>query len=402
MRLTPAFALALSGGGDSLALLHAAVDAGTPPALAIVVDHGVRLGSDRDAAWAAAQAKAMAVPAQVVRLAGVTPSQAGLRRARYAALAAAARDARLRFIAVAHTLDDQAETVLLRAARGSAWSGLAGMAPLSPLPLWPEGRNLYLVRPLLGVRRDALRRFLRRRGATWLDDPANAAPRYARTRARAWLARTGQAPRFAAVAEAIAPLAAARDRAAALCLAPARMSPSGVLTLPLKRLEAAPSTVRRRALAAAIAAAAGSDALPSEEALGPVLDVLAAGEGSVTLGGALIRVAGASATFGRDPGAVLGRRGGPPPLEPVPLAVGPLVWDGRFEIEGPAGALVAPLGRGLDPTQPALLQDGTATPAAAAGPARPLARERLAHALWRARAREASTFLPQADAAHGV
>ena len=79
------------------------------------------------------------------------------------------------------------ETVLMRAAAGSNWRGLAGMAPLAPVPLWPEGRGLMLARPLLGARREALRKMLRARGAEWIEDPANADPAFERVRARAAL-----------------------------------------------------------------------------------------------------------------------------------------------------------------------------------------------------------------------
>src|SRR5512145_1318327 len=182
--------LALSGGGDSVALLHLMIDQiGAPRVRAAVVDHALRAGSAADARRAHAFARALGVEAAVVTLAwpsaGAKRAQRAARQARYAALCDRARAIGARVIAAAHTADDQAETVLMRAAAGSNWRGLAGMAPLAPVPLWPEGRGLVLARPLLGARREALRTMLRARGAEWIEDPANADPTFERVRARA-------------------------------------------------------------------------------------------------------------------------------------------------------------------------------------------------------------------------
>jgi tRNA(Ile)-lysidine synthase len=87
---------------------------------------------------------------------------------------------------VAHSLEDQAETFLLRLARGSGIDGLSGMAPVAPFPS-PGCDDVVLVRPLLETQRGRLRRFLEERNETWVEDPMNVDPRFARARLRsAW------------------------------------------------------------------------------------------------------------------------------------------------------------------------------------------------------------------------
>ncbi len=171
--------VACSGGADSLALTAAAaVVAGRrqDPVRAVVVDHGLQSGSDAVAAAAAAQVEArLEVPAQVVRVvvadSGSGP-EAAARDARYAALERAVQDGEM--VLLGHTLDDQAETVLLGLARGSGPRSLAGMAPV---------RGVF-VRPLLGLRRELTAACCAEVGLTpWLD-PQNSDDSFARVRVR--------------------------------------------------------------------------------------------------------------------------------------------------------------------------------------------------------------------------
>lgn len=165
--------VALSGGADSLALTAAAaVEFGSVTAL--VVDHGLQSGSDRIARDAATAARGLGVQARVLVVV-VTPDgsgpEAAARRARYAALDAARSG---RPVLLAHTLDDQAETVLLGLGRGSGARSLHGMADWDA----PWGR------PLLGVRATDTRGACRALGLDWWDDPHNLDPAYARVRLR--------------------------------------------------------------------------------------------------------------------------------------------------------------------------------------------------------------------------
>ncbi len=170
----------VSGGADSLALAAGAawcarrVDELAGLAVtAVVVDHGLQDGSAAVAARAKGQVESLGVPAQVVRVEvterGDGP-EADARVARYRALLAD-RDA---VVLVGHTLDDQAETVLLGLARGSGTRSLAGMSER-------QGR---LLRPLLGVRRAETEAACREAGLEWWNDPHNADPSYSRSRLR--------------------------------------------------------------------------------------------------------------------------------------------------------------------------------------------------------------------------
>jgi tRNA(Ile)-lysidine synthase len=197
----------LSGGADSLALA-AAVAFEAPRvdlrAAAVVVDHGLQEGSAAAAAAASDAARALGLGARVIRVevgdAGGPESAA--RDARYAALAAAAHDAGASAVLVGHTLDDQAETVLLGLARGAGATSLQGMAESSPLA------GLLLLRPLLGVRRTTTVAACAAQGLDPWTDPHNADRRFARVRVRASVLPVLEAELGPGIAEALARTAA--------------------------------------------------------------------------------------------------------------------------------------------------------------------------------------------------
>jgi tRNA(Ile)-lysidine synthase len=153
-----------SGGADSLALLALAVDAGLAP-IAVHVDHGLRPGSDREAAVVADAAARLGArfDARRVKVAEGANLEARARAARYDALEAARVEHSATAVLVGHTADDQAETVVLNLLRGSGSAGLAGM---------PVRRG-HVVRPLLGSRRTDVRAECARRGLVPVDDPSN-------------------------------------------------------------------------------------------------------------------------------------------------------------------------------------------------------------------------------------
>lgn len=174
--------VALSGGADSLALAAATAFEAPRAGLragAVIVDHGLQDVSAEVATEAAAQARGLALdPVLVVRVtvdgASAEGPEGAARSARYGALRAAASDRSAAAVLLAHTLDDQAETVLLGLARGSGAASLQGMTPESGL----------FRRPLLGIRRATTRAFCAdSRLAPW-DDPHNADLSYARVRVR--------------------------------------------------------------------------------------------------------------------------------------------------------------------------------------------------------------------------
>ena len=106
------------------------------------------------------------------------------RIARYRLLAEAATRAGYEHILTAHTLNDQAETVLFRLARGSGLTGLAGMAHASAVPI-DAGTAIFLVRPLLPISKARLLATLKAAGVAHSEDPSNLDPRFARPRLRA-------------------------------------------------------------------------------------------------------------------------------------------------------------------------------------------------------------------------
>lgn len=207
-------ALAVSGGPDSMALLVLAADAFPHAVIAATVDHRLRLDAAGEARMVAGAADALGVPHRTLAIeepiAG-SSLQARARTARYDLLAGWAETFDALVLATAHHADDQAETFLMRAARGSGITGLAAIRPRGMIA------GFAVARPLLGWRRAALRAIVRRAGVPFVDDPSNADPRHDRTRFRAlldhneWLDPPALARTAAAVGEAERDLAALAD-----------------------------------------------------------------------------------------------------------------------------------------------------------------------------------------------
>jgi len=177
--------LAVSGGGDSMALMllasEWAVRAKAAPELVVLtVDHRLRSESRREAEWVSQQAAHVSIAHHILTWTHNqhSASQADARDARYALMTAFARDNRIGAIATAHTSDDVAETFLMRLARGSGVDGLSAMLAAA------EWDGVPVLRPLLGVTRARLRAEMEARGAAWLEDPSNAEDRYERVRVR--------------------------------------------------------------------------------------------------------------------------------------------------------------------------------------------------------------------------
>jgi tRNA(Ile)-lysidine synthase len=195
----PASVLAVSGGPDSTALLVLAArwrkSLERPPKLvAVTVDHGLRPESKREAAAVKRLAAALGIEHRTLCWTGPKP-RTGLpeaaREARYRLLAKAARQAGARHVLTAHTLDDQAETLLMRMARGSGVSGLTGMGLLGRVPV-PEERGVQLARPFLGVPKSRLIATLKAARVPYADDPTNRDPQFTRPRLRALMPALAQ------------------------------------------------------------------------------------------------------------------------------------------------------------------------------------------------------------------
>ncbi|MBF0335348.1 MAG: tRNA lysidine(34) synthetase TilS, partial [Alphaproteobacteria bacterium] len=180
----PAIAVALSGGADSMALAlladrWAAARGGV--AHALTVDHRLRPESGAEAAQVAAWMASLGIGHHILARMGERPVgdlQAAARAARHALLEDWCRARGVPHLLLAHHREDQAETLLLRLARGSGLDGLAAMAPIAERPF------ARLLRPLLDVPRARLEATLERAGQSWIDDPSNADRAYARVRLR--------------------------------------------------------------------------------------------------------------------------------------------------------------------------------------------------------------------------
>jgi tRNA(Ile)-lysidine synthase len=331
----PVLALAVSGGRDSraLALLArrwAARRGGR--AVALVVDHGLRPASADEARrtreWLALQQ----IEAHILRWRPTAPPTAGVqaaaRAARYRLLLAWCARHGILHLLTAHQADDQAETFVMRRTRDSGATGLAGM---SAVVEFPQAR---LLRPLLPVPRARLTATLQSRGETWIDDPSNLDPRFARTALRttgpsmSLPAATRQANGFALQrVQEEAQLAAAL----AECVLP---HPLGAMTIDHGPWCALPAPTSQAVLAAVVATTAGADYPPRR----------------VRCAAAAARMRTAAPQPGRLPGGltlggcrILWRSGGwlvvrePASIGTAACMADALKWDGRFEIFWPDG-----------------------------------------------------------------
>ena len=335
--------LAVSGGGDSKALMLIAADwAGARGAeLRIAtVDHGLRPESADEAAAVVADAAALGLPHQTLGWTewdGRGNLQAAARSARRGLLAAWARAEGVEAVLLGHTLDDQAETVLMRLGRGAGVDGLSAMTEAS------EAEGVRWLRPMLGARREGLRDWLRDRGATWFDDPSNENEAFDRIKARRALAALADlgvtAEGLSATADRMQAAREALDHAAEDIAASAAVwGRCGELTLALEPLRKAPPELARRLLRAGLMRASGAEYGPRAEAERGLMSAMLSLRlgGGRSLHGCLIRPKGvghvviARESAGLDPS--------PQPAAPERL------WDGRFRITAVGAGKVAPLG----------------------------------------------------------
>ncbi len=327
--------IAVSGGGDSMALLALAGEwaagAGVTVAAA-TVDHGLRPGSAAEAALAGSVAARLGLSHHILPWTGWDHHgnlQAAARAGRRALLATWAAGQGIGHVCLGHTMDDQAETVLLRLARGSGVDGLAGMAAARADP----GGPVWL-RPLLPVRRDALRAVLAARGLPWAEDPSNDDLRFDRVKARQVLA-SGALPGLdtETLAETAARMAAARQVLGRAALAAGETLAEvahGAIAFEREGFAALPADTRWRLLAAALCRVAGQAYRPRLRAL-QAAEAAALAGGRLSLHGCLVwgdfTVDRRRIRVDREPAA----------LADVTAAV-PGIWDRRWQIEGPASA----------------------------------------------------------------
>ncbi len=340
-------ALACSGGADSLALAllgHVWAGARGGRITALIVDHAMRAGSAAEARLVKSWLDARGIEARILTHEGPPPGadrQAAARRIRYALLGQWCREAGVLHLLLGHHQQDQAETLLLRLARGSGVDGLAAMAPVVETP------SYRLLRPLLEVPRGRLEALLADRGQDFVRDPSNDDPAYARVRFRRMLpalAAEGMTPaRLAATARRMARARVALEESATGLLGfAATIHPEGYAWIDTQSLCAAPEEVGLRALARVVTCIGGGEYGPRLERLERLHAWLADGDApgrGRTLAGCRVLRRAAGVLICREAGATAA----------AAPAVDGAVWDGRFRlsVSGPVrpGAELRALGR---------------------------------------------------------
>ena len=353
--------LAVSGGPDSLALMVLAAEwraglASKAPAIRVAtVDHKLRPQAAGEAEAVAGMAAACGLPHTTLEWMDVKPATG---------LINAARDARYRLLGVyaaslavagpvaivtAHTEDDQAETFLMRLARGAGAEGLSAMAGARPLE---EGSGLELVRPLLGISKARLIATLEARGLAWIEDPTNAAVKYERVRIRGLIERLEDAGltrhAIATSARRLGDARAALKYATAAFEGTLAVSYNDDVFAALARpaFDQGPAILRQRVLAGLIDRFGGASPAPELAEVEALAGRLARDQTmQATLGGAVVSANPQSIRIWREVGRIGDGE--------VSLAPGTrTLWDERFwvsALDGAAGPVdVRPLGhRGL-------------------------------------------------------
>lgn len=285
-------AVAVSGGGDSMALAVLMAAAGYD-VLALTVDHGLREGSRAEAERVADILAQKKIPHRILSWQGDKPSthiQEKARMARYDLLLSACRAEKISTLAVAHNLEDQVETFWMRLAHGSGLDGLAAMSASR------EVEGVKIIRPLLDFSRVSLREYCRAAAVEFIDDPSNGDEKFLRVKLRAFenlLAEEGLSPDR--LSRTLQKLSRAKDALAWLeekaCSACLNLS-SQDATLDVAAWLKYPEDIRQRLLSRAILSQQASDYASGADALQRLSESIAAGQfRGATLGGCIFAAA---------------------------------------------------------------------------------------------------------------
>ena len=258
---SPRLAVAVSGGSDSLALALLAAGWARGQGgdiVALTVDHRLRAGSGAEAEQVGRWLEQRSIPHHILPWREAEPGpglQAAAREARYRLLCGWCKSHQILHLLLGHQQDDQAETLMLRLARGSGVDGLAAMSASAPQV------DLQILRPLLAFGREELRDYLRAEGQGWIDDPSNQSDRYDRVRWRRLLAEI-PAERLALTARQLGRARVTLEAdTAALAVDCVALFPAGFARLDPAPLRAAPDEVALR-LTAALARTLGGGLFP--------------------------------------------------------------------------------------------------------------------------------------------
>ena len=328
----PVLALGLSGGGDSTALLAAIRQSAPEITLhALIVDHGLREASAREAEWAADLARRLGAHAQILRWSTPEPSQGRARLARHRLLAEACQSVGASILCLAHTYEDRVETLRMRARRDGDWPTMIGPGLYDRSPVWPSGRGLVIARPFLGLKRAALRAYLSNTGVDWIDDPSNHNEVFERVRLRnAPIAKDHETALIAFSDAARGLDRDVRRDAYAAFLSSVKTQSWGGFALNRTGMSDLALPVASRLFGALALAVSGHDRFLSPAQIKSGLSALREG-GDWTGGGVRLTREG---LLGRDRGAVEGRADGAGAIQDLILDGGDTgVFDGRWLIE---------------------------------------------------------------------
>ncbi len=316
-------AVSVSGGSDSMAALHLLARAGHS-LQAVTVDHGLRDGSLEEARFVAGVCGDLGVKHTTLRWEhGEVEGnlQDAARTARYGLIADWASGQGISHVALGHTGDDQAETFLMRLARGAGVDGLSGMRDR-----WTQG-GVTFVRPFLARSRADLRAFLKRHRHAWVEDPSNEDLRFERVKARAVLAELAPLGITADVLGGVARnLSEVREALELHCAEVARSisrTETGDVVFDRQGLMAAAPEVRRRLLVGALRWVASAPYPPRAEKVAALEHAIVTAADK-TLAGCLITVSDAQVRVFREAEAVRGTVCGTKE-----------VWDRRWRLDGP-------------------------------------------------------------------
>lgn len=332
--------VAVSGGGDSVALLHLLVSCAEEHGAELevaTVDHGLRPEAAEEAAFVAETCQSLGIPHETLQWTGWDGQgnlQAAAREARYRLLGRWASRRGLDAVALGHTLDDQAETFLMRLARRAGVDGLAAMDRVFSR----DGGRFW--RPALALERAELRDFLTRHSIGWRDDPSNEDEGFDRVKARKALVVLEDLGIDRATLSGVARNLAESSRALKLCTRDTARRigrvETGDLVFEREGLILAGSDIRRRLLAAGLVWVSGSDYPPRQEAL-DLLEAAFARRQTHTLAGCLVLNDKDTLRITREFNAV----------KDVSAPFGGL-WDGRWRVTGPGeGMTVRALGEAV-------------------------------------------------------
>ena len=330
--------VAVSGGSDSLALLHLLHEANVAPLSVVTVDHGLRPEAAGEALHVARICEVLGLPHVVLEWEGWDGHgnlQAEARRTRYAVIAEWAAGQGLDAVALGHTRDDQAETFLMRLAREAGVGGLAAMRDR----FRRDGMEFH--RPLLGVSRGSLRDWLGGRGARWIEDASNADESFERVRVRKALealSPLGVTPdALSTVAEQLRQAEEALSMAASDWARHQISEDRGDLVIDRAGLLELPRETGRRILSDAVLWLSGAEYPPRRDSISGLWPAIRGGI-KTTLGGSVLLNTQETCRITREHAAVAGL------VTPTDA-----LWDGRWRLSGPSepGLEVRALGEAL-------------------------------------------------------